>query len=140
MSTLTLTAAPARRPRRALQPRPGRAARRHAAPSTAAPRATLRLTRRGRLLALLVALGLAVTLLVGMGRAVGASTSAPGAPALATVVVAPGQTLWEIALKVAPTDDPRDTVIRLEQLNGLDSAAVRAGQTLLVPALPSSSR
>lgn len=129
MSTLTLTAAPARQGRRASRPR-----------AAVTPRTQLRLTRRGRLVALLVVLGLAVALLVGMGRAVGASTSAPGAPALTSVVVAPGQTLWEIALKVAPADDPRDTVIRLEQLNGLDSAAVRAGQTLLVPAAPSSSR
>jgi hypothetical protein len=49
------------------------------------------------------------------------------------IVVQPGQTLWGIATAVAPHDDPRDTVLRLEHLNGLDGAGIRAGQQLLVP-------
>ena len=122
MSTLTLTAAPCRMP----------GGRRGPAPVVARS-STLRLTHRGRALALVVIVALAAVVLVGMGRAVGASTTPAGPPALTRVVVAPGQTLWAIALRVAPGDDPRDTVIRLEQLNELPSAAVRAGQTLLVP-------
>ncbi len=157
MSTLTFTAAaprPARSRRRAGSARPGPQAQARPGPQAQArpgprgqacprPQALprLRLTRRGRLLALLVLLALISALLLGMARAVGASTRALSTPALTTLVVHPGQTLWEIALKVAPADDPRDTVIRLEQLNGMGSAVVRAGQTLLVPAasIPAAS-
>ena len=50
------------------------------------------------------------------------------------MTVQPGQTLWQIALRVAPRDDPRDTVDRIRALNDLDTTAVQAGQRLVVPA------
>ena len=50
------------------------------------------------------------------------------------MTVQPGQTLWQIALRVAPRDDPRDTVDRIRSLNDLDTTAVLPGQRLVVPA------
>jgi hypothetical protein len=44
-----------------------------------------------------------------------------------------GQTLWQIARSVAPADDPRDTVDRIRDLNGLGTETVQAGQRLVVP-------
>ena len=55
-------------------------------------------------------------------------------PKAATVVVQPGETLWQIATRVAPGTDPRTTVHRIEELNGLTTATVSAGQRLYVPA------
>ncbi|RKS77446.1 LysM domain-containing protein [Motilibacter peucedani] len=93
----------------------------------------VRLTRRGRVLVLLVC-ALAALLALGWGaQGVRASISSDG-PATAYVSVEPGDTLWGIAERVAPSDDPRDVVARIEDLNDLPSAVVRAGQLLVVPA------
>jgi len=96
------------------------------------PVVRFRLTRRGRvvLLLLLVLLAFAVTSTV---RTVSQAAAGPARPATRYVTVAPGQTLWQIARAVAPADDPRDTVDRIRSLNDLDGAAVRAGQRLVVP-------
>lgn len=130
MTTMTTTIAtmprqaPARRPRRVPA-------------ATRTLPAPLRLTRRGRAVRAVV-LGMAVTtvfLLVSLlGQSVvSASTDAGQGPALRAIVVEPGQTLWGIATAVAPRDDPRDTVLRLERINDLDGPGIRAGQQLLVP-------
>ena len=90
----------------------------------------VRLTRRGRLVVILTLLVVAI---VGfsMGRV---STQAAGpAKPLPTVTVAPGQTLWQIATRVAPHADPRAMVLQLEALNHLHGAAVMSGQRLLLP-------
>jgi hypothetical protein len=52
------------------------------------------------------------------------------------VVVEPGQTLWQIAVAAAPDVDPRVTIMRIQDLNGLSDAAVAAGQRIALP--PSS--
>lgn len=94
----------------------------------------LRLTRRGRLVVVVLVTLLAVAaLLVGHGT-VDASTTPGGSAALRTVVVEPGETLWQISHRVAPHADPRDTVLRIEELNALAGPVVRPGQQLLVPA------
>ena len=49
------------------------------------------------------------------------------------VTVDPGQTLWQMALSVAPEADPRATIARIKEMNGLSSSAIDAGQVLLVP-------
>jgi hypothetical protein len=91
----------------------------------------LRLTRRGRLLVgLLAVLAVAVAVAVATARlqALGDRTVPASAPA--EVVVAPGETLWGIAERVAPDRDPRDVVAQLRRLNGLPSGEVHAGQRL----------
>ena len=98
-------------------------------------RAALRLTARGRvLLALFGAVVLSVVLGIGHLPASHAGDRPTTPPKTATVVVQPGQTLWQIASRVAPGTDPRTTVHRIEELNGLTTATVSAGQRLYVPA------
>ncbi len=96
-------------------------------------RPQLRLTRRGRLvlLLLLVAGALALfTMLGGPAESTGTTHHAP----TATVVVEPGQTLWDIANDVAPDQDPRVVIDEILDLNALtDAGSIRAGQPLYVP-------
>jgi hypothetical protein len=110
---------------------------------TGAPRRStvtrpVRLTRRGRLL-LVAALALAAFAGLSMGRgAAPAATDVTAGPATARIVVAPGSTLWSIASDAAPNADPRETIVRIRELNpGLATApggTLVAGQPLIVPA------
>ena len=50
-------------------------------------------------------------------------------------VVRSGDTLWEIARRLAPTRDPRAVIQKLIEANDLGSPALRPGQTLVVPRL-----
>ena len=92
----------------------------------------LRLTRRGRAVLVLLALVVgAVVILVG-GRAIA------DVPQTRQVVVEhhvqSGETLWGIAAQtVEAGDSVRDAVTELVRLNGLPSAEIMAGQTILVP-------
>ncbi len=101
-----------------------------------APHAPVRLTRRGRLTVLV--LWLAVALVVGFGLAAGSAADVDGgAPApTRVIVVGPGQTLWDLAATSAAatgTEDVRDVVVAIQDLNGLDSGLLQAGQQLRVP-------
>jgi len=91
------------------------------------------LTRRGRLvvgLLVLLVLSAAVLLVVGRVQAVGLDPVPVPASAPAEVVVGPGETLWSVAERVAPDDDPRAVVDRLRALNELPSGTVHPGQRL----------
>jgi LysM repeat protein len=90
----------------------------------------IRLTRRGRLVLLVLLLAVA-----GFGALLAASTSEAAAPAgpAPTVVVRPGDTLWSIAERYAPGPDPFATIERIRQLNGLTGYTVQAGQKLVLP-------
>ncbi len=92
----------------------------------------LRLTRRAHLLlGLLAALAAAVAVIAATGRVQALDDTAPvPASAPAEVVVAPGDTLWSIAERVAPDRDPRGVVEQVRRLNGLPSGDVQAGQRL----------
>ena len=98
-------------------------------------RGSLRLTRRGRLVVstscLVVAIGVALT--KPWGSSAGTTTAQAQGSTTARVTVAQGRTLWQIALSIAPTTDPRITVERIRELNGLPDSAIRAGQELLIP-------
>ncbi|NLM42292.1 MAG: LysM peptidoglycan-binding domain-containing protein [Firmicutes bacterium] len=48
----------------------------------------------------------------------------------AEVIVQPGDTLWTIATSQMPTEDPRDAVARIRELNQLQSAQIYPGQVL----------
>lgn len=109
------------------------------APTAARPARTgstagsVRLTRRGRLVVLAVALlaMLAVGFVVASGSV---ATDEPGTPEPTRVVlVGAGDTLWEIAADVADDGDVRAMIDRIEKLNALDSGMVVAGQRLVVP-------
>ncbi|MDQ1724197.1 MAG: hypothetical protein QOG52_1225 [Frankiaceae bacterium] len=96
-------------------------------------RGVLRLTRRGRVLALLV-----VTILVCIAFSVGrvsSSQAATGEPVVQhTVLVTSGETLWSIAKREAPTRDPREVVDAIQRANHL-TGVLQIGQTLVLPAL-----
>jgi hypothetical protein len=97
--------------------------------------ARLRLTRRGQV-AVTVFGALLASVVLGIGHLPSTqATDRPSTlPPTSTVVVHPGETLWQIAVRLAPAVDPRTTVQRIEELNGLTSASVSAGQALVVPA------
>jgi hypothetical protein len=99
-----------------------------------AVRGVLRLTRRGRILALLV-----VTVLLfvafSVGRVSSSNAAAPAAPVVEhSVIVTSGETLWSIAQREAPGRDPREVVDLLQRTNHL-TGMLRAGQRLVLPAM-----
>ena len=94
----------------------------------------VRLTRRGRLVVLALLFGLLLGIVV-LAMAPAAATSGRGGNVLAErVTVQPGDTLWAIAARVRPDADPRATIARIKDMNGLTSGAAQAGRVLLVPA------
>lgn len=114
------------------------------APATARPRASasnasaelppLRLTTRGRrLLGVLAALALTGAVTFGSSAIAGPSVE-PTPIATTAYTFAPGESLWLVAVGLAaPGQDIREVVYELMELNGLETAAVQAGQTILVP-------
>ena len=100
------------------------------------PQTRLRLTTRGR--RVLVALA-AAPLAVGIGFSVlaGGSALASGeqsAPVeFETVTVMPGDTLWSLAMSVAPAADPRYAFDDTFRLNNLDGGTIQAGSELAIP-------
>jgi len=63
--------------------------------------------------------------LVGSARPVPASSR--------SYVVRPGDTLWSIADRVAPGQDPRPIVDAITGANGVDPGAIVPGQSLIIP-------
>ena len=97
------------------------------------PASRLRLTRRGRLLLLLLCAGL-LLLAVSVGRAGSQAATATGTgPALQQTTVQPGETLWTVARRIAPQNDTRAVVEQIRRINHLPSSTLRAGQQLLLP-------
>jgi len=104
-------------------------------PATQAVRAAkpsqVRLTRRGRVVVL--SGGLLLSLGLGLGLAAN-STATESTESLATITVAPGETLWQIAGSVAVDGHTGDMVEQIKELNHLSGGGLQAGQTLRVPA------
>lgn len=129
MSTIALDYAPA-------APTTVRSMQRHlyVVPTPRTQRPVIRLTRRGRIVMVLVAL----TAIIGLGITLGdstAATSRSGAPAAHHMVtVKSGQTLWSIAVAANPGGDIRQTVDDIMRLNSLPSAAgLQMGHQIAVP-------
>ena len=95
----------------------------------------VRLTHRGRRLVTTSWLVLAVGagLAGSRGSSVEASTASAAGPTTARITIAQGYTLWQIARTVDPHTDPRITVERIRELNGLPDSSIRAGQELIIP-------
>jgi LysM repeat protein len=105
----------------------GEARRKKAAP------APLRLTRRGRrvIAGLSMAIGLSIAAVtVAVEVASGGGLQLAGS---STVVVQPGDTLWSLAQRLAPQEDPRAIVDALVDLNGLAGTELSPGQVLELP-------
>ncbi|GJF09814.1 hypothetical protein NGTWS0302_24720 [Mycolicibacterium cyprinidarum] len=77
----------------------------------------------------------AITLWLGLvaqfGGVVGSQAEIPSR--LAVVQVQAGESLQQVAQRVAPDAPVGDTVDRIRQLNELQSVALDAGQTLIAP-------
>ncbi len=102
--------------------------------AAAEPAEPVQLTQRGRLVLLLVALALGLLMLTLLGGRAESMSEAQQPSAMQTVVVEPGQTLWDIATDVAPDRDPRDVIDDIVDLNALsDAGSVVAGQSLYLP-------
>lgn len=97
-------------------------------------RTRLRLTARGR--RVLIAL-IAVPIIIGAffaimnGGGAGASDSRV-ADTSTYVTVHAGESLWQIAERIAPQADPRDVVDALTSYNHIDGA-VQAGERIAIP-------
>ncbi len=93
----------------------------------------VRLTLRGRVLVILVA----ALLLAGIAVLAKAATSSASGPVVGSsqpmITVQPGESLWSIATQVAPNADPRATVQKIVDLNGMSGTAVAAGEQLKLP-------
>ena len=94
-----------------------------------------RLNRRGRLARTFVVLSLAVVLASLFGLKAGAGTTdAVGAPtSFVEVTVAPGDTLWSLAARMAESGDVRAMVDEISSVNSLTSAELQAGQKVRIP-------
>jgi hypothetical protein len=95
----------------------------------------VRLTRRGRLARTLLVLSLAVLLASAFGLSAGAGTSdSVGAPtSFIEITVAPGDTLWSLATRMAGGEDVRAMVDEIASVNALASADLQAGQKVRIP-------
>ena len=102
----------------------------HRRSGTGSTPASLRITRRGRLVVL--GMALLVVLLPGAWRAV--ATAQVAGPATVAVTVQPGDTLWGIASALDPGADPRALIAEIRQANGLTQSGLIPGQVLQVPA------
>jgi LysM repeat protein len=49
-------------------------------------------------------------------------------------VVRPGDTLWSVAARHVPSDDPYRIIEEIRRLNGLSGHMIHAGQQLIMPA------
>lgn len=91
--------------------------------------------RRRRLLLVALGVGLAVALAAGLATRGPAAPDTPAPAVGATVTIEPGQTLWDLADDVTPAGgDVRATVAEIRRLNGLDTGAVPAWTTVVLPA------
>ncbi|WP_285696642.1 LysM peptidoglycan-binding domain-containing protein [Actinomadura sp. NBRC 104412] len=73
-------------------------------------------------------------LTVGPGARAGGRDDTLARGAVPTDVVGFGETLWGVAERNDPGGDPRITVQRIADLNGLSGSIVHPGQRLRVPA------
>ena len=91
----------------------------------------VKLTVRGRrVVALLALLPFVLAFLLIGTRAAQAD---PTGPTTAVIKVEAGQSLWDVAVAIAPNEDPRATIWTIKALNGLEKSEVQAGQGLIVP-------
>lgn len=101
----------------------------------------LHLTLRGRLIISLLAVGVLVAIVAAlMVRQPAPTAVAADMYADETyqqIMVAPGDTLWEIAARLASAADQDHQVIldKIVVYNGLDSSALHVGQILYLPVI-----
>lgn len=112
----------------------------HARPVKTSP-SKMRLTSRGKrvlvgiVAAPLLAGVIGVSMLMnaeGLGSTANAH-NAEVAVSFETITVAHGESLWDVAVAIAPNADPRDVIVDLKRFNALTSSTVVPGQLLSLP-------
>ncbi|MEG9225649.1 LysM peptidoglycan-binding domain-containing protein [Aeromicrobium sp. Sec7.5] len=94
----------------------------------------VRLTRRGRVALVVLALAVITALMVVFGSGTAATNDAGVVTGTTSVTVQPGETLWSIAGEANPGGDIRDTMGDIVRLNSLvDGETLQMGTTLAVP-------
>ena len=93
----------------------------------------IRLTPRGRVVLMLLSLAFLLAVVVLSGRITAEAGTSTVGSATASVVVERGDSLWQIATRIAPGQDPRDVITVIRDLNGLGETTVVAGQSIVVP-------
>ena len=127
MSTLAIN------PRAARGHRTSRRPAGHGSAELVSGTAALRLTRRGRIVAVVLLLGVVLAVLTVFGSH-SAATGDAGVPVQTrTVEVGEGDTLWAIASEVAKPGEVREMVHQIEELNALSGSALSVGQEIAVP-------
>ena len=91
----------------------------------------IRLTRRGR--AVLIGLMLLLAGVAGVLIAPASQAADPLRGPAPTVVVRSGDTLWSIAARYAPSNDPFATIDEIRRLNDLPGYTIHSGQRLTFP-------
>ena len=96
---------------------------------------TITLNRRGRLARTFVVLSLAIVLgsVVSAKAGAGTDTSPQAGGSFLTVTVAPGDTVWSLANRLAGSRDVRSLVSEIISVNSLASVDVATGQKLRIP-------
>ena len=95
----------------------------------------IHLNRRGRLARTFVVLSLAIVLgsVVSAKAGAGTDTAPQAAGSFITVTVAPGDTVWSLANRLAGSGDVRSLVSEIISVNSLASVDLTAGQKLRIP-------
>lgn len=89
-------------------------------------------TRRSRLADVVAAATVTVAIVGGLGW-IGQDANS-GIPVKTVVIrVGGGETLWDVARRVAPQADQGAVVHRIRELNGIAGSAIEPGQRLQVP-------
>ncbi|HYO39411.1 MAG TPA: LysM peptidoglycan-binding domain-containing protein [Nocardioidaceae bacterium] len=108
-------------------------------PRTPAPRRrrgqspAVRLTRRGRVVVVVLLLALLLAVFTVFGPRSAATRDAGMPVQTRTVEVGPGDTLWGIASAVAEPGEVREAVHHIQELNALTGPGLVVGQEIAVP-------
>lgn len=97
----------------------------------------IKLTRKGRLLlsglSFMAMLAISAFSLFGLATASAKASNDSSNSSTTQIVVAPGETLWTIAARINPENDPRAVIEDIKALNVIEGVNVYAGQVLLIP-------
>ena len=75
----------------------------------------------------------ALALYLGMSSTTAVATSTRGEVSFEYVTIEPGESLWQVAVDVAPNADPREVIADIMSLNRLQSSSVTPGQRVAIP-------
>ncbi len=95
--------------------------------------ATVRLTRRGRIVILFAFLAAAVIVMMSLGGWATATRDGGTPEQVRIVEVQPGDTLYGIAGNLAEPGEIREMVHHIKELNSLPGAGLVVGQKIAVP-------